>query len=380
MASSAASQTASTIALDQPPGFPSILPSHLEESSFEPQAAADADEADGKAESALWCSQTQPSPLYGLSQHISPAPSFTHTDDAYDGSWRHQESTNPLSHPLALQLSFDASEPTQFLPASAPAGLPSFRHVHDELTSPPLLEPFEYPVPAEAPMRSVSQSSSFRFRSPYVHTFRLPGATTPPAAPLSRSTPHSSGGKPTLHPSPSLSAALSVLEQTPPWTQRDAESQSKASDGPFSSLFTTLDAAVETLSRPPRRSDASSPKRPKPLRSSTEPYPSPSSTDSAPHMASPKSPSRSKGKKRPEGHIPRAPNAWILYRSVRDKELRESGQAPKRQSDLCESLALCGQRVVCAAKPRLTALLCRFSLAKLVASMWREESADVKEV
>ncbi|GAA5997967.1 hypothetical protein JCM5350_008277 [Sporobolomyces pararoseus] len=266
---------------------------------------------------------------------------------------------------LALQLSsFDPST-SSYPPLSAPASYASFPHSSSDLTTPPLESssaffPFDPSTPQSYPEPPLSSSSSPSSRPSYVRTFRLPGGpSTPPIASTS-----SSSNKRVLHPSPSLSAALSVLGQTPPWTQREREPQSVES--PAASLFTTLEAAAETLRRSGSRQplspldvDASfNPKRPKPFRSSTEPFPYSSSSasllsnDSPPSTGTPKSPSRSKGKKRPEGHIPRAPNAWILYRSARVKELTESGQAPKLQSDL----------------------------SKLVGSMWREESAEVKEL
>ncbi|GAA5965681.1 hypothetical protein JCM3765_000926 [Sporobolomyces pararoseus] len=321
-------------------------------------------QASGLPDFSSWCQAEQlPSPpLENPSNLSQPRSSDAHCDYSSHGIAMTEEGGHQS---LALQLSsFDPST-SSYPPLSAPASYSSFPHSSSNLTTPPLESssaffPFDPSTPCDYPEPPPS-SSSPSSRPSYVRTFRLPGGpSTPPVASTS-----SSSNKRVLHPSPSLSAALSVLGQTPPWTQREREPQSVES--PSASIFTTLEAATETLRRSgsqqppsPLELDASfNPKRPKPFRSSTEPFPYSSSSsssllfnDSPASTGTPKSPSRSKGKKRPEGHIPRAPNAWILYRSARVKELTESGQAPKLQSDL----------------------------SKLVGSMWREESAEVKEL
>ncbi|GAA5885589.1 hypothetical protein JCM16303_001472 [Sporobolomyces ruberrimus] len=255
-------------------------------------------------------------------------------------------------HPLALQLSFDHSQAAPSL--SAPASVSSFSTL-------PTTFSLDYQSAASGSPCSTSPTTTMHWDSPsssraqYVRTYRLPAPTTPPSA-HSTSTISVSPNKRPLPVSPSLSAALSVLEQTPPWTSRESARTIPTGNSPSFSLFTTLEAAAETLRRPvahPLPSldiDATCPKRPRPFRAVTEPYPRIVKSEE-PGTPVSDSPKRSKGKKRPEGHIPRAPNAWILYRSARVKELTETGQAPKLQSDL----------------------------SKLVASMWREESPDVKE-
>ncbi|GAA6006220.1 hypothetical protein JCM11491_002075 [Sporobolomyces phaffii] len=262
------------------------------------------------------------------------------------------------SEPLALQLSFDSPHP--HLPPSVPALVPSVAPPPSTLSTPPL-QPFEFlPLASSWPPPSVDRVQPSPSSKPsYVHTFRLPVPATPPAFDEPTSNPPPNSKAPSLDmTSPSLSAALSILDSASPWTGRSPERDTMREPVELgsSSLFTSLESAAETLRRPVVRNyppldyDASSRTiRPKPCRSSTEPYRS-STSDSSPRT--PKSPSRSKGKKRPEGHIPRAPNAWILYRSARVKQLTEGGNAPKLQSDL----------------------------SKLVGTMWREESAEVKEM
>ncbi|KAM0756316.1 hypothetical protein T439DRAFT_278173, partial [Meredithblackwellia eburnea MCA 4105] len=62
-------------------------------------------------------------------------------------------------------------------------------------------------------------------------------------------------------------------------------------------------------------------------------------------------PAASKSAKRPEGHTPRPPNAWILYRSEQIRALKSDKELSKKpQSDI----------------------------SKLIGHMWREESDEVK--
>ncbi|GAA5939518.1 HMG-box domain-containing protein [Sporobolomyces koalae] len=197
----------------------------------------------------------------------------------------------------------------------------------------------------------LSETSPACSRPSYVRTFRIPS----PSSPLNSSSVLSSSyNRP--RDSPSLSTAVSILGCSPPRARRAniALFLPEDDDEPITSIFTTLDAAVEILRSPRTRpnaarsvddSESRSSKRPHIDRCVTEPYPPTSSA------SQPKSPSRSKAKKKPDGYIPRAPNAWILYRSACIKRLAESGDAPKLQSDI----------------------------SKLVGSMWREESAEVKE-
>ncbi|GAA5906924.1 HMG-box domain-containing protein [Sporobolomyces salmoneus] len=305
-----------------------------------------------------------PAPSYQAQQLPTPSledsqqlPQLAHFDPISYGGGGVTSEHGTIAHPdplSALQLSFDSHS----LPSSAPASFLSFPHSTYDPSTPPLESP-EYFLPHEL-SSPYGQPGELSSRPSYVQTFRLPGPSTPPAGPSPRSVSMSPSNKRSLHPSPSLSAALSVLDQTPPWNSRGGNEHFERDDSPPRALYTTLEAAVESLTRSPPQFDSrssSSAKRPKPFRSSTEPtrvsllVDSSSSRPSAPSPSS-KSPSRSKAKKRPEGHVPRAPNAWILYRSARVKELTESGQAPKLQSDI----------------------------SKLIASMWREESAEVKEV
>jgi hypothetical protein len=341
--SSTTSQNEETPQLDFLSSSASSSYSPLSSASFDPLPPSMRYlQATGLPEPASWCQAEQlPSPpLEGSTTFEQPrlpeASYFDHS--ALDGTTNVGDEYFG-SHSLQLS-SFDPST-SSYPPLSAPASFSS-SNSSSSFTTPPLES-----TPSFLPYDGSSASpSSSMTRPSYVQTFRLPGPSTPPSASSS-----TTSRKRALHPSPSLSAALSVLGQTPPWTQRERQPLSKSEEAPPTSLFTSLEAAAETLRTSPRLPAPPSldlnatfnPKRPKPFRSSTEPYASlPYSPISVSEANSPatsistKSPSRSKGKKRPEGHVPRAPNAWILYRSARVKELTESGKAPKLQSDICE--------------------------------------------
>lgn len=62
--------------------------------------------------------------------------------------------------------------------------------------------------------------------------------------------------------------------------------------------------------------------------------------DIAPAVVSAPAPRPRRPKARPEGHTPRPPNAWILYRSAQIQILKADEEISKKpQSDICESSA-----------------------------------------
>lgn len=337
-----------TIPLPSPPS------SCSSQSYFRMLNSAESIESNLPIPSSYYCHDTQieqlPSPPMDYST-ISQE-SYFNLDQAVQ-----EEERISATNPWALQLSF--GEENFFPPLSAPANLSSFESV----SSPDATSPLSAGESSFSNATYSTSASSVSHldpspRAPYVQTFRIPAPATPPSSTYLTPPASSPSSKRPLHSSPSLSAALSVLEQTSPWTPRDSVSTLKSnSDLPSTSLFTTLESAAEHLRLPvaspyeqtrksisPRPAPLQmqpSPKRPKPYRSTTEPYSPATSISSTTSSLPPKSPSKSKGKKRPEGHIPRAPNAWILYRSARVKELTETGEAPKLQSDICESPSDC---------------------------------------
>ncbi|GAA5956332.1 hypothetical protein JCM21900_006148 [Sporobolomyces salmonicolor] len=172
-----------------------------------------------------------------------------------------------------------------------------------------------------------------------------------------------------VHPSTSitLDAAVSILN-SPSTSMRESVSPAPTLvDAP--TLYVSLESAAARLKLPPSCSStisdtacvraapivdasclSSRPKRAKSSKAETS-HSSSSTTSEAGKVKPRSKAAASKKKKHGEDHIPRAPNAWICYRSARLKQLTERGNAPTRQSDV----------------------------SKLIATMWRQETPEVRE-
>ncbi|GAA5877090.1 hypothetical protein JCM1840_005307 [Sporobolomyces johnsonii] len=196
----------------------------------------------------------------------------------------------------------------------------------------------------------------------FVHTFRLPSPATT-SCPLNRSS--------TVSPilpstSTSLDAAVSILNSPSTSTRGSGSPAPTPDDAP--NLYVSLESAAARLKLPPslirnnsdtaRQRSASTvdsdlgpsrPKRSKSFKAETSHLSSSTTSEAGEVEPEPKA-AALKRKKRGEGHIPRAPNAWICYRSACLKELVERGHAPTRQSDV----------------------------SKLIATMWRQETPEVR--